>query len=144
MNPRLQSAINRIRSFFYRLRAWASNALKDFWDRYHNQICCAHLEEGDGGYTHWRCGRPRGHEGAHRFGNYIWPSPFGPQLRTIHIEDESLAAFRERLELTAVGLRYPDRDMTPNRAQRRARKRYTDAMVRRYHLRGGNLRPKKR
>lgn len=46
----------------------------------------------DGGYSHWRCGKPRGHDrqvkvfrdgdyvdgatyGPHRFNNYIWPGP---------------------------------------------------------------------
>lgn len=25
-----------------------------------------------GGYSHWRCGKARGHRGEHRFMNYIW------------------------------------------------------------------------
>lgn len=25
-----------------------------------------------GGYSHWRCGRARGHQGSHRFINYVW------------------------------------------------------------------------
>jgi hypothetical protein len=25
-----------------------------------------------GGYTHWRCQRPRFHRGPHRFNNYTW------------------------------------------------------------------------
>lgn len=25
-----------------------------------------------GGYSHWRCGRARGHRGNHRFMNYVW------------------------------------------------------------------------
>lgn len=25
-----------------------------------------------GGYAHWRCMRQRGHQGLHRFNNYVW------------------------------------------------------------------------
>ena len=25
-----------------------------------------------GGYRHWRCALKRGHDGMHRFGNYVW------------------------------------------------------------------------
>lgn len=25
-----------------------------------------------GGYAHWRCMRARGHQGVHRFNNYVW------------------------------------------------------------------------
>lgn len=35
-----------------------------------------------GGYAHWRCGRPRGHGGRHRFVNSVWsdgaPPVFDP------------------------------------------------------------------
>lgn len=28
--------------------------------------------EGGGGYSHWRCAHRRGHQGLHRFRNYVW------------------------------------------------------------------------
>jgi hypothetical protein len=29
----------------------------------------------NGGYPHWRCGKARGHQGEHRFNNYVWDGP---------------------------------------------------------------------
>jgi len=31
-----------------------------------------------GGYSHWRCGKARGHEDGHRFHNYVWDGPGSP------------------------------------------------------------------
>jgi hypothetical protein len=30
-----------------------------------------------GGYSHWRCGKKRGHAGPHRFNNYTWTGKLG-------------------------------------------------------------------
>jgi hypothetical protein len=34
----------------------------------------------DGGYSHWRCGKARGHADGHRFNNYVWDGP-GSRMR---------------------------------------------------------------
>lgn len=33
-----------------------------------------------GGYSHWRCARERGHEGPHRFHNYVWGGEPGDRV----------------------------------------------------------------
>lgn len=53
-----------------RARRRASNWLRDLWDGRVRRLC---LDVPSRGWRHWRCGRPRGHMGAHRFINYRWP-----------------------------------------------------------------------
>lgn len=56
-----------------RLPLRIENTLKDAWDRYVRDTCCAappeqpfHRERNG------RCGRPRGHNGDHRHGDIVW------------------------------------------------------------------------
>jgi len=40
----------------------------------------ARMNEYRGGYSHWRCGLPRGHETLHRFRNYTWGETASEQV----------------------------------------------------------------
>lgn len=37
--------------------------------------CQVQPERGSGGYDHWYCGLKRGHDGPHRYRNYVWAGP---------------------------------------------------------------------
>lgn len=36
-----------------------------------------------GGYDHWHCRKPRGHDGLHRFNNYVWGDVGGEHVGTV-------------------------------------------------------------
>jgi hypothetical protein len=70
-------AIHRVKNAWYDLRAMLAG--------YCNH-CPNDGTPGSGGYTFWRCGLRRGHDGLHRSNNYVWtddgntsylPLPYG-------------------------------------------------------------------
>lgn len=65
----------RLPGRYYRVKHRTVNALRDLIDKRVRGLCCQDLTIDDGGYSHWRCGRPAGHPGEHRFRNYVWQGP---------------------------------------------------------------------
>ena len=61
---RLRPSRAQLRYAYLDLRGWLGG-----WCH----ACPWNVERGgSGGYVHWRCRRPRGHDGLHRFNSYIW------------------------------------------------------------------------
>lgn len=54
---------SELRAAYFDLRAWIGCWCND---------CPARRDHTGGGYAHWRCERRRGHDGLHRFVNYVW------------------------------------------------------------------------
>lgn len=117
---------------YHRIVNWR----RDLWDKRVRGICCQDLTIETGGYNHWRCGLPRGHEGVHRFRNYIWAGeghrteydPFpcddciDVQRKLIELGDMSASSVLcERHIATTRGLRDPDRYPIDTKRQREAR-----------------------
>lgn len=64
-----------------------------------------HGEDRVGGYAHWRCGRPRRHEGRHRFVNYVWSDGVSPVFEPVELaEAEPFASVtRKRYSIDSLG-----------------------------------------
>ena len=96
---------------YHRAKQRTVNALRDLFDRWVRGRCCAAPDYMAGGYTFWRCGRPRGHKGPHRTVNYLWGDDLGGTAYSP----------------TADPIRGLDRYPIDTRRQRRQRRAFHDA-----------------
>lgn len=108
-----------MRQRYFRVKHRVVNWWRDVRDKRRGFCCELLLNPSEGGYHFWRCGLPRDHDGAHRFGNYIWPAENG---RTAYVPTEDMPP---RLD------RYPTR----TRAQNRSYGRWFDSAMRKRGLR---------
>jgi hypothetical protein len=114
---------NRVRDGLARL-AGACN--RSTWD--------AGSASWSGGYAHWRCALRRGHEGVHRFENYVWA---GPGSRVV-FDPLPVRGLRESAELRGEVLpfravtsrRFMTESLRRGRARRRAAERARGELAR--------------
>lgn len=102
---------------YYRAKHRTLNSTRDLWDRHVRGYCCAAPSglPDSPGYHFWRCGLKHGHDGAHRFVNYLWSDSAGEKVPAAR---EHYSVYAPRDGLGAVRLdRYP----TLTRRQKRQR-----------------------
>lgn len=72
-----------------RLPGWAWRAYHRGYNVLHDGLArmsgACNAETDEGGYAHWRCMKARGHDGRHRFNNYVWASGARPEFVPLEV-----------------------------------------------------------
>lgn len=85
--------MSQLSGAYHRAKQRTSDVVRDLIDMRVRRVCCARTDEAKGGYRHWRCGRRRGHDGPHRFVNYVWPSDGLGEVEYDPIDPRDMRAF---------------------------------------------------